>query len=44
MMKDVGLHLNSRKLKGLERMDPDDLEARKRLFMSAYTWDKYRSC
>ncbi|OBT70731.1 hypothetical protein VF21_10138 [Pseudogymnoascus sp. 05NY08] len=40
MLKDVGLHLNSHRLKGLESLTPADLEARKRLFFSAYIWDK----
>lgn len=40
MLKDLGLHLNARKLKLPENLDPDDLEARMRLYLSAYTWDK----
>ncbi|RDL34695.1 Uncharacterized protein BP5553_07823 [Venustampulla echinocandica] len=40
MMKDVGLHLNSHSLQAFEDLAPADLEARKRLFFSAYIWDK----
>lgn len=40
MMKDVGLHLNSNSLEAFEGLAPADIEARKRLFFSAYIWDK----
>lgn len=40
MMMDVGLHLDTQKLVELERLTPADLEARKRLYLSAYIWDK----
>ena len=39
-MKDIGLHFDMRKLADLEKLAPEDLEARKRLFLSAYAWDK----
>jgi hypothetical protein len=40
MIKDLGLHLNSATHCQPEELEPDDLEARKRLFLSAYAWDK----
>lgn len=40
MIKDLGLHLNSATHCQTEELEPDDLEARKRLFLSAYAWDK----
>lgn len=40
MIKDLGLHLNSAAHRLSEDLEPDDLEARKRLFLSAYAWDK----
>ena len=40
MMTDIGLHLNIEKLKDLERLTPADLECRKRLYFSAFIWDK----
>ena len=40
MIKDLGLHLNSATHRLTEDLEPDDLEARKRLFLSAYAWDK----
>lgn len=40
MIKDIGLHLNMRRLSDVENLAPEDLEVRKRLFLSAYTWDK----
>lgn len=39
MIKDLGLHLNMHK-QGNVNVEPEDLEARKRLFLSAYSWDK----
>jgi hypothetical protein len=41
MMKDIGLHLRTGRLASLVKLDPEDLEVRKRLFLSAYAWDKY---
>ncbi len=38
MVKDLGLHL-PRRLR-LANTEPDDLESQKRLYLSAYTWDK----
>ena len=40
MMIDVGLHLDTQKLVGSEVLTPADVEARKRLYLSAYIWDK----
>jgi hypothetical protein len=40
MMKDIGIHLNAQKLAELEHLRPEDLETRKRLYLSAYIWDK----
>ena len=39
-MEDIGLHLKARRITDLEDLGPEDLEARKRLFLAAYTWDK----
>lgn len=40
MITDLGLHL--RKGKGaMKEYEPDDLEVRKRLYLSCYAWDKY---
>lgn len=41
MIKDLGLHLRKRHVILLEKLEPDDLEASKRLYLSAYAWDKY---
>lgn len=40
LMKDIGLHLDIAKLSGLERWTPAEVETRKRLYNSAYIWDK----
>lgn len=40
MVTDLGLHLYKGNLEGLEGLEPDDLEIRKRLYLSAYAWDK----
>lgn len=40
MMKDIGIHLNAHRLNSLERLRPEDFEARKRLYLSGYVWDK----
>lgn len=39
MIKDIGLHLNVRRAKA-EDLSPEDIEVRKRLYLSAYAWDK----
>lgn len=43
MVTDLGLHLYKGNLKGLDGLDPDGLEVRKRLYLSAYAWDKWDS-
>lgn len=40
MMRDVGLHLSPSRLNDFDRLDAGDLELRKRLYLSAYIWDK----
>lgn len=40
MMKDIGLHLDITTLSSLERWTPAEAETRKRLYNSAYIWDK----
>ncbi|KAH8901228.1 hypothetical protein GQ53DRAFT_789942 [Thozetella sp. PMI_491] len=40
MMVDIGLHLDITKLAKVERLTPVEAELRKRLFNSAYIWDK----
>ncbi|KAH8667677.1 fungal-specific transcription factor domain-containing protein [Ilyonectria robusta] len=40
MMTDIGLHLDTTKLAKLERWTPAEIETRKRLYNSAYIWDK----
>lgn len=40
MIKDLGLHLRRDAKTLLEKFEPDDLELRKRLYLSAYVWDK----
>ncbi|KAF6798897.1 hypothetical protein CSOJ01_12563 [Colletotrichum sojae] len=40
MIKDIGLHLDIAKLSRLERWTPAEIETRKRLYNSAYIWDK----
>jgi hypothetical protein len=41
MMQDIGLHLNNTQLLGyMKRWTPVELETRKRLYNSAYIWDK----
>lgn len=40
MMIDLGLHLNFQELMHLEKLTPVELEVRKRLYCSAYIWDK----
>lgn len=40
MMMDIGLHLDITGLARLERWTPAEIETRKRLYNSAYLWDK----
>ena len=40
MIRDLGLHLPKPAGHLLTEMEPDDLEARKRLYLSAFAWDK----
>ncbi|KAJ5103884.1 fungal-specific transcription factor domain-containing protein [Penicillium argentinense] len=40
MLTDLGLHLYRGNLEGLDGLEPDNLEVRKRLYLSAYAWDK----
>lgn len=40
MMTDLGIHLYRGNLDKLHGMEPDDLEVRKRLYLSAFIWDK----
>lgn len=40
MMQDTGLHLDTTRLARLERWTPAETETRKRLYNSAYIWDK----
>lgn len=44
MMRDIGLHLSPNQLHDYEDLDTGELEARKRLYLSAYVWDKYVDC
>lgn len=41
MLKHLGFHLPKARGSSLETLEPDDLEAQKRLYLSAYAWDKY---
>ncbi|KAH7038366.1 fungal-specific transcription factor domain-containing protein, partial [Microdochium trichocladiopsis] len=40
MMVDIGVHLHTSKIAELERLTPAEIETRKRLYNSAYIWDK----
>ncbi|KAL6914911.1 hypothetical protein FSST1_012671 [Fusarium sambucinum] len=40
MMVDIGIHLNANRIAELERSTPSEIEARKRLYNSAFIWDK----
>ncbi|KAI5456072.1 fungal-specific transcription factor domain-containing protein [Mariannaea sp. PMI_226] len=40
LMTDIGLHLDMSRLSKLERWTPAETETRKRLYNSAYIWDK----
>lgn len=39
-MTDLGLHIHRSKASLVKEYEPDDLEVRKRLFLSVYAWDK----
>jgi hypothetical protein len=41
MITDLGLHLRKGRGAMLKEYEPDDLEVRKRLYLSCYAWDKY---
>ena len=45
-MRDIGIHLDCHRLPifGFGTLSVEDREIRRRLFWSAYTWDKVRSC
>lgn len=43
MMADIGLHLDAQRLSKYESLSPMEIEARKRLGISAYLWDKLLS-
>ncbi|KIW06066.1 uncharacterized protein PV09_03238 [Verruconis gallopava] len=43
MMTDIGLHLDPQRLSRYENLTPVDVEARKRLALAAYSWDKVLS-
>lgn len=40
MLTDLGLHIKRSDAELTKIMEPDDLEVRKRLFLSCYAWDK----
>lgn len=40
MVTDLGLHMKRSQIELLKEFEPDDLEVRKRLYLSAYAWDK----
>ncbi|PYI30070.1 hypothetical protein BP00DRAFT_374036 [Aspergillus indologenus CBS 114.80] len=40
MITDLGLHLRKSSTSLMKDFEPDDLEIRKRLYLSVYTWDK----
>ncbi|KAF5530113.1 nitrogen assimilation transcription factor nit-4 [Fusarium mexicanum] len=40
MMVDIGMHLNANRIAELERLTPSEIETRKRLYNSAFIWDK----
>ena len=39
MVTDLGLHLKKNRF-GMKNTEPDDLEVRKRLYLSVFAWDK----
>ena len=43
MMTDIGLHLDYHRISKYEDVTPIELEARKRLGISAFLWDKLLS-
>jgi hypothetical protein len=43
MMTDIGLHLDPQKLSRYESLTSIEIEARKRLALCAYAWDKILS-
>jgi hypothetical protein len=43
MMADIGLHLDPQRLSKYESLSPMEIEARKRLAVSAHLWDKLLS-
>lgn len=40
MIKDLGMHLHEGQGLLHSHLEPDDLEGAKRLYLSAYAWDK----
>lgn len=40
MVTDLGLHIKRSQASLLKEFEPDDLEVRKRLYLSVYAWDK----
>ncbi|KAL4894302.1 hypothetical protein BDV59DRAFT_192640 [Aspergillus ambiguus] len=40
MITDLGLHMKRSKASLMNEFEPDDLEVRKRLYLSVYAWDK----
>ncbi|SCV60337.1 uncharacterized protein FFFS_14906 [Fusarium fujikuroi] len=40
MMVDIGIHLNANRIAELENLTPSEIETRKRLYNSAFIWDK----
>lgn len=40
MIIDLGLHLKKDRVALMKDFEPDDLEVRKRLYLSVYAWDK----
>ncbi|KAL4949479.1 fungal-specific transcription factor domain-containing protein [Aspergillus filifer] len=40
MLMDLGLHLKRDSVSMMKDLEPDDLEVRKRLYLSVYAWDK----
>lgn len=41
MIIDLGLHIPRSKASLMKEFEPDDLEVRKRLYLSVYAWDKW---
>lgn len=40
MVMDLGLHIKRSDISLMKEFEPDDLEVRKRLYLSVYAWDK----